>query len=152
MFYRSLTKSIKNKLQTAQNKMIRYILGYGSRHHLTVNDFKKVKMLDVQSRVNYLTLNMMHNVFYGLAPEYLCTFTKISEIHDHETRNSMLGYHIPHTNSHGKSSFMYNGAKLWNDLPISIKTVESKELFKFSSKKHQFKIMSLLESSEYIYF
>ena len=34
-----LKKPIKTKLQTAQSKTIRYILGDDNRLHLTVNDF-----------------------------------------------------------------------------------------------------------------
>ena len=46
VYYRGLEKSIKTKLQTAQNKTVRYILGYDRCHHLTVNDFRKVKYLE----------------------------------------------------------------------------------------------------------
>jgi hypothetical protein len=132
--------------------MIRYILGYDSRYHLDVKDFVKVKMLDVSSRINYLTSNMMFNVCNGIAPSYLCTFMKISDVHNHATRNSDFGFVIPHVKTQGTFSFMYNGAKLWNNLPVNIRMLDSKKLFKTTCKKHLFSVMKLKESSEFIYY
>ena len=61
---------MKNKLQTAQNKMIRYLLNYGCRRHIGFNDFKKSNFLDINARVDYMSLNMMFNIFNNVAPSY----------------------------------------------------------------------------------
>ena len=37
-WYRSVNANVKHKLQTAQNKMIRYLLNYGCRRHVGFND------------------------------------------------------------------------------------------------------------------
>ena len=152
VYYRGLEKSIKNKLQTAQNKTVRFILGYDNRHHLTVDDFRKVKYLDVDRRIEYLSLNLMYKVFNNTAPAYLCKFQKVSDVHSHNTRNSESSYVIPHVNTQGSLSFMYNGAKLWNKLPGSIKSSESKDVFKSKCKAYLFNKMSMAESSEFLYF
>ena len=47
-WYRSVNANVKNKLQTAQNKMIRYLLNYGGRRHIGFIDFKKSNCLDIQ--------------------------------------------------------------------------------------------------------
>ena len=62
VYYRGLAQCFKKKIQTAQNKMIRYILGYDNRHHLLCSDFVKVKCLDVESRFDYLACNMMYSI------------------------------------------------------------------------------------------
>jgi len=152
VYYRGLEKSIKTKLQTAQNKTVRYILGYDNRHHLTVNDLKKVKYLDVERRIEYLSLNLMFKVYTNTAPSYLCEFKKVSDVHSHNTRSSDLSFVIPHVNTHGGLSFMYNGAKLWNKLPGSVKTSSSKEIFKSRCKDYLFNKMSLVESSEFLWY
>ena len=47
---------------------------------------------------------------------------------------------------------MYNGAKLWNKLPGSIKTSENKDVFKSKCKVYLFNKMSKAESSEFLYY
>ena len=92
VWYRGLEKRLKTKLQTAQNKIIRYILGYSTRHHLVKEDFSKLKYLDVSSRVDYLTLNMMYNIFNRSAPIYMCNFQMVQNVHSHNTRYSDMAF------------------------------------------------------------
>ena len=152
VYYRGITCTLKKKLQTAENKIIRFILNYDSRRHLYVSDFKKVKYLDIETRMQYLTLNMMYNIFYGYSPEYLCDFLKVTDVHCHRTRFSNLSYAITSVNSHGKRSFKYNGAFLWNQLPVSIRMCESKDNFKAKCKKHLYENMLASEQSDYVYY
>ena len=42
---------------------------------------------------------------------------------------------IPEIKTQGKKTFMYNGAKLWNSLPVSMKSIEDKENFRKKCKK-----------------
>ena len=76
-FYRGLYSDMKAKFQTAQNKMIRFILGYDSRQHLYVKDFLTASFLSVEKRYDYLSANLMYNIFYDQAPSYLCQFKKV---------------------------------------------------------------------------
>ena len=50
-WYRSVNAKVKHKLQTAQNKMIIYLLNYGCRRHIGFSDFKKSNCLDINARV-----------------------------------------------------------------------------------------------------
>jgi len=150
VYYRNITKCVKNKLQTAQNKIIRYILDFDCRTHLTTSHFRKVNFLDVESRVKYLTLNMMHNIYHGKSPQYLCNFNKVEEVHQHNTRKSFKSYVLPHVNSQGLTSFMYNGAKLWNSLTNNLKSIESKSSFKSNCKLFLFNEMVSTEDSEFV--
>ena len=73
-YYRSLplVSIYRDKLQTAQKKMIRYILGVYNRYHLTSMDFASINMPNVDCRFQYITLLcLMYDVFNGLAPDYL---------------------------------------------------------------------------------
>ena len=72
-WFRNLNSNILHKFQTAQNKIIRYILQYSDRHHLEYSDFVKVQLLNVKHRVDYITLCHMYNVYNGSAPSYLCS-------------------------------------------------------------------------------
>ena len=54
MVYRGLETTVKNKLQTAKNRMIRYLFKYDCRHHIGYSDFKKSSYLAVKIRLDYL--------------------------------------------------------------------------------------------------
>ena len=147
-FYRGLYSDIKWKFQTAQNKMIRFILDYNSRRHLYVKDFVRAGYLSIEKRYDYLSVNMMYNIYYDQAPSYLCQFKKVDTVHSYGTRGSVMSYVLPKIKTQGKKTFMYNGAKLWNSLPVSMKTTECKDNFKKKGKKYFFSLMEKCENSQ----
>ena len=146
-WYRGILQTYKNKLQTCQNKVIRYILDYSSRQHLDVNDFKKVGFLNVAHRVKYFALSLMFSIYHGTAPSYFEDFSLLS--HSHRTRHNNRAFDIPTVNSQGKISFKYNGIILWNSLPQTVRCIKDKQVFKRECKDFLFDSMSKEESSEY---
>jgi hypothetical protein len=148
-WYRSVLKSVKNKLQTAQNKIVRYILDYEPRHHLVCADFKKLRFLDVESRVDYLCLNIMFTIFKETAPAYMLDYIP-RNFQSHCTRQSLNTFVLPHVKSHGSLSFKWNGVRLWNSLPNFLKCATSKDSFKYKCKKFLFDKMVKKESMDYI--
>ena len=131
-WYRSVNAKVKNKLQTAQNKMIRYLLNYGCRRHIGFNDFKKSNFLDINARVDYMSLNMMFNIFNNVAPSYMCDIDRIT--HSHNTRHSDSACVVPRVKGQGSKSFKFNGCKLWNELPTNVKNAQQKFRFKKECK------------------
>ena len=91
----------------------------------------------------------MHRIYYGMAPSYLCKFIKVDIVHTYGTRHCFMSYVLPVIKSQGKKSFMYNGARLWNGLPVSIRSIDNKENFKKKCKIYFFKEMENTENSEY---
>ena len=148
-WFRTLEKKIRNKLQCAQNKIIRYMLDYNSRKSLCFADFKKVRYLNVSKRIDYLCINSVFNVYHKRAPEYLCRSFQLVN-HGHSTRHSHKCFIIPHVNSKGSSSFTFNGIKLWNSLPNYIKDIELKENFKQKCKKYLMKLMQKEEDDDFV--
>ena len=147
VWYMSMGKGLKNKLQTAQNKLIRYVLHYDSRQHLGYDDFVKVKYLSVGKRVDYLTVCMMYKIYHGEAPSYMCNLACVN--HSHVTRNSSMSFIVPQVKSQGLKSFSYNGIKLWNGIPACIRQITSKDDFKFKCKNHMFSVMRHESHSEF---
>ena len=131
-WYRSVNAKVKHKLQTAQNKMIRYLLNYGCRRHIGFSDFKKSNCLDINARVDYMSLNLMFNIFNNVAPSYMCDINRIS--HRHNTRQSDSAFVVPGVKGQGSKSFKFNGSKLWNELPTNMKHVQQKNRFKKECK------------------
>lgn len=131
-WYRGLQKQIKNKLQTSQNRVIRFILGYDSRQHHYCADFVKLGWLDISHRVDYLALSLMYSIVHNTAPSYLCNLEKVK--HSYGTRWSNCSFTIPKVKTQGSLSFKYNSIKLWNSLPLYIKKAETKDDFKHKCK------------------
>ena len=147
-WYRGLNCAIKKRLQTAQNKIIRYVLNYSARTHIGFREFQKLGWLNVASRVDYLTLNLMYNIFKGEAPTYFSDFYHSN--HGHQTRYNQSAFAIPRVKSQGKNSFRYCGIKLWNGLPLEIKTATTKSSFKKLCKQFLLSNLHTAENSDFI--
>ena len=92
VWYSGLTQFLKNKLQTTQNKMIRFVLNLDCRTSITAEHFKLLKWLPVQKRVEQIILCHVFKVKNNLAPVYLCeSFITQDTIHSHSTRLSKKG-------------------------------------------------------------
>jgi hypothetical protein len=138
VWYPGLCKPLKCKLQTAQNKMIRFVLNTGNRFHLSYDSFRKLQWLSVQKRMDYLTLSSMYNVYYHCAPSYMLSqFNRLSNQHHYGTRNVNWNFSVPNVKTQGHNSFKFNGIKLWNNLAEVMRSCrKSKDLFKIKCKKH----------------
>ena len=80
VFHRDLYSGRKVKFQTDQNKMIRLILGYDSHQYLYVKDFLRASFLPVEKRYDYLSVDLMYNIFYAQA-SYVCQFQRVASVH-----------------------------------------------------------------------
>ena len=136
-WYRGITQKLKDKLQVTQNKIIRFILDLHPRSHIDCLYFKKLFLVSVENRVNFMSLNLMYNIFNGCAPNYLDSFHCTS--HSHNTRNNVYSFNIPYCKSHSKVGFEYNGIVLWNGLPNLVnylKNIDDRNVFKLKCKKY----------------
>lgn len=70
-WYCGLTKSLQHKLQAAQNRVIRFILDYSPRTHISRNDFRITRLLNVEDRAKQIRLNHMYNIFHNICPPYM---------------------------------------------------------------------------------
>ena len=134
-WYSGLTKKYKNRLQTTQNKIVRFLLNAPPRNHIGYSELSQINMLPVDLRVKQLKLNQIHNIVHGKAPMYLQSSFSLNTSR-HNTRSGPLSLSIPSVKSFGLSSFNYTGAVAWIDLPGDIKSVRTKPMFK--SKVKQF--------------
>ena len=97
-----------------------------------MQDFNKSNCLDINTRVDYVSLNLMFNIFNNVAPSYMCDINRIS--HRHNTRQTDSAYVVPRVKGQGSKSFKGNGSKLWNELPTNVKQVQQKVPFKKECK------------------
>jgi len=67
-WFNSINKTLSNKLQVTQHKVVRFILNVHPRTALTFKDFKIFGILKLEDRVKQLEMNHVHKIFYGQCP------------------------------------------------------------------------------------
>ena len=136
-WYCSISKYHSIRLQCAQNKVIRFILGEDYMYHITKADFKNLGLTDIRARSEQLRLNHVFNIFQDSCPNYMKNdFIKLSNLHRYNTRGSSFNFQIPKIKSADSKAFFYNAIRNWNDLPESIKSCSFKHAFKKQCKSH----------------
>ena len=99
---------------------------------MVAGDISVLTTLTINARVDYMSLNMMFNIFNNVAPSYMCDIDRIT--HSHNTRHSDSACVVPRVKGQGSKSFKFNGCKLWNELPTNVKNAQQKFRFKKECK------------------
>lgn len=149
-----MNKSLKKKLQTSQNKVVRFIKKkLGPRSHIGYTDLDGLGFLNVDNRVKQLTLSHVYKIFNGTSPSYLLDhFDKVSESHMYNTRGSSENFVVPRVSGQASTTFFFNGIKDWNSLPSEIKSCGNFNSFKTLVKRHLNNQMQLMESDIFCYY
>jgi hypothetical protein len=136
VWYNGLSQSFKNKLQTTQNKMIRFVLNLDARASIRKEHFNHLSWLPVEKRVHHLMLCHVFKVRNNLAPSYMDEFfVSQDSVHSYNTRFSNKGgYGLPKVKGSGSKSFCFLASKLWNSLPLFLTTIKHLNNFKVSIK------------------
>ena len=78
-WYSGLNKKLRNKLQVAQNKTVRFIKQETHRYRVNSHVLAELNLLKVEARVSQLRLSHAFNIFHGTSPSYLReNFLKVS--------------------------------------------------------------------------
>ena len=77
-------------------------------------------------------------------------FIQVSEVHSHSTRHSLHNFKVLSVNNISKSTFYYNAAQDWNQLPENIKSM--KTMYGFSKEMELFlnNLQTQKENSEWV--
>jgi len=152
-WYSGTTKELKIKLQIAQNKMVRFILNLGPRSHIGQAELDKAGFLNTSDRVSQLMLNHMFNIHNGTAPSYLSdNFTRVSDQHHHFIRNAEHNFIVPRVQGVENKNFYYQGVKIWNELPTSVKSLSNKYSFKHKVKQYLRNRATNVENCDFLYY
>ena len=136
-WYERISKYHKQRLQCAQNKVVRFILNKDFMYHINLTDFKSLGMLNINTRAEQLRLNHVFNIFCDTCPHYMKdNFIKLSSLHRHNTRGSDFNFQVPKIKTPNSCSFYYNAIKDWNRLPDNVKSISLKSTFKKDAKTH----------------
>ena len=137
-WFSCLSQNLKNRLQTTQNKLIRFVLNLDQMIHVGPEHFKILNWLPVTKRVDQIILCHVFKIKSGTAPDYSGEYFSLAgSVHVHFARFQDNGnYTIPKVKGFGKKSFAYKGCMLWNDLPLYIRKVNGLREFKDAVKNY----------------
>lgn len=130
--YQTAAKSDLESLNTAYNRICRFVLGCTYfTHHCTMYDALQWSSLYVRRRIHWL--NFIFKCIYFNYPSYLQQyFVPFSS--NYHVRHSGQTYFVAFRahKTIGKRSFMCKAPKDWNNLPADIRSITSFRLFKQS--------------------
>ena len=70
-WYPNLCKKLKNKIQTTQNKCVRFCLNLDKMAHISQNEFEKLNWLSISDRINQYILLTTFKFVNDIGPNYM---------------------------------------------------------------------------------
>ena len=136
-WYPYLNKSLKKKLQTLQNKCIRFCLNLNNRDHIGLTEFEKINWLPINDRFEQCISSTTFKFFNKRSPAYMNDVFKPAGHPNTNTRASFIKLIQPLRNTnYGQKTLSYLAANTWNSLPVSLKATDGLNTYKDKIKKH----------------
>ena len=107
-----------NRLQVAQNRVIRYIVDMNKRDRITPS-YLSLNLLKIKERHELHALYLSHRILHGFGPPYLASlFCRRVNVTDRSTRAHDYTLHAPRVGRDVlEKSFRANSYRLWSVLP-----------------------------------
>ena len=135
-WYPGIGVKLKNRLNTIQRKMVRYVNGWSPRSHVGKDEIVSLGWLSFPDLMTYFTLSHLFKIRVGMAPSYLCNdFSLVSATHSYSTRDSDVNF-VALPNQFPPNTFHYSSIREWNCLPSELKRVKTLVAFKRGLKQH----------------
>lgn len=136
-WYAGISQTLKNKLQIAQNKTVRFIKNLGPRSSVRKEELSSVGFLNIENRVKQLRLGHAHRIYNNTCPEYLKdNFKKVIDHHEYNTRSRQFNFVVPKVKGVDSTSYFFSAIRDWNSLPNSIKEITNHNSFKFAVRNY----------------
>ena len=150
-WYPNLNQKLTKKLQTSQNKCIRFCLQLGNRSHIGASEFVKINWLPVKERFHQCVCSMVFKYFHNLSAEYMSElFFPFDQ--GTQTRNSAFRLMQPFRKTKmGQMGLSYIGPSIWNRLGNDNKIMSSLTSFKHALKRKFFEVARNRENDIYNY-
>jgi Reverse transcriptase (RNA-dependent DNA polymerase) len=126
------------RLQRIQNCVARVVTGTAKYEHITPV-LKRLHWLPIKQRIDFKTSLLVHKSLHSGQPSYLRSLLTIHE-RQYSTRSlDALCLQIPFARtSLGKRAFSVAGPRLWNSLPVSVRSADSLSTFRSRLKTYLF--------------
>ena len=123
------------KLQKVQNAAARLVTRKRKRDSVS-SILRELHWLNVESRVIFKVILIVYKAIYGMCSENLVVRYKQYNCRSNDFL--LLETKVVKT-KYGKRTFDYAGPRLWNDLPLDVRTIDSIDTFKKKLKTILFK-------------
>ena len=140
-------ETLLDRLQTLQNRAARVIanISYESADHNSL--LCDYGWLNVRNLIRLDLGVFMYKTQKGLAPDvFYDLYHSVTELHSYNTRSAYNGnLQIPLTNLRaGDKAISVSGARIWNNIPKSVKQAQSLDVFKRELKEYLIKSQQAL--------
>ena len=135
-----ISQHLLDKLQRVQNAAARLILGY-KRHESISPGLKKLHWLSVRYRIQFKIATIAFKVLSTNEPGYLRKLLHIQPPTRTRRSNQGLVLHVPKSNLKcaGDRAFSICAPRIWNSLPVTVKSSKSLQEFKRNLKTCYFR-------------
>ena len=134
-WYPSLNKRLSKKIQTSQNKCIRYCLNLDNSAHVGIDEFIKINWLPTKERVEQCICVNIFKFFNKMSPQYMSEIFHPSHSR-YNTRMATLKLDLPFRQScPGQKTISYLGPNTRNNLAAETELRRSVNTFKHDIKK-----------------
>ena len=152
VWYHNLNKKFKTKLQTLQNKCVRFCLQLDHRAHVGITEFKKINWLPVDYRFRQVIAANVFKFFDDKCPLYMKDVFDKSCMSQASTRNSIMKLSKPlRRTSYGQNCISFVAPSVWNNLPNEIKRCTNLNTFKHKIKEYFFCKIRQKDNDIYLY-
>ena len=128
---------IQNTVLKSQKRVARLILNKPLRTS-SKSMFSELQWLTFEQRYYYFNALLVFKSKHNLTPNYIRNLVSYAHNERYQLRSASKNdlNNIKSNTNNLKTSFSYNGAKIWNCLPINIKTISNLQSFKYQCKRH----------------
>ena len=137
-----LPKKSLDRLQSVQNSAVRLINGTKRREHITPQ-LQELHWLPVASRIDFKIATLVYCCISGSAPSYLCELIELQVPSRPGLRSNQdalkLVVRKNRKKKYGERAFFNCAPRVWNNLPLSIRSLPTLQSFKTQLKSHYFR-------------
>ncbi len=138
--YMGINQSSLARLQMVQNAAARLLTGVRKREHITPV-LISLHWLPVRFRIDFKVLLLVFKCLNGLAPEYLSDLLSIhNPVNLRSSNQRQLNVPRARLKLRGDRAFSIAAPKLWNSLPVYIRTASTVHDFKGKLKTYLFSL------------
>ena len=139
-WYPNLTKKLKNRIQTSQNKCIRFCLQLDKMTHISHKEFEIVNWLPVNERFDQCIYSIVFKYVNNQCSNYLNEVFQTAPENNIHSRGSFLKLKCPFRKTKaGQMALSYIGPIIWSKTPDMLKGTNNLNTFKHSLKEHYLK-------------
>ena len=136
-WYPNLSKKLKNRIQTLQNKCIRFCLQLDKMSHMSQKEFETINWLPIKERYNQCVNSVAFKYFSNQCPHYSNEFFMKAPESSLSLRSSYQKLPQPFRKTNtGQNALSFIGPALWNKVPEKIKITANLNTFKHNFNKH----------------